>query len=53
VAIARWVGGVDSERMQRILDGDEVASLVKPVEEAPVPVELDVLGLARGQKASA
>jgi aerobic C4-dicarboxylate transport protein len=53
VAIAKWVGGVDSERMHRILDGQEVPSLVRPVEEAPVPVDLNVVGLAGGQKASA
>jgi aerobic C4-dicarboxylate transport protein len=53
VAIAKWVGGVDSERMHRILDGQEVPSLAKPVEEAPVPVDLNVVGLAGGQKASA
>ncbi|QOL48209.1 dicarboxylate/amino acid:cation symporter [Massilia litorea] len=53
VAIAKWVGGIDSERMHRILDGQEVPSLVRPVEEAPVPVDLNVVGLAGGQKASA
>jgi aerobic C4-dicarboxylate transport protein len=53
VAIAKWVGGVDSVRMQRILDGHDVAPLTTPVEETPVPVEPNVVGLAGGQKASA
>lgn len=53
VAIAKWVGSVDSERMGRILDGHEVPSLVKPAEDSLAPVELNVVGLAGGQKASA
>jgi aerobic C4-dicarboxylate transport protein len=53
VAIAKWVGGIDSARMHRILDGHEVAPLTKPVDETPVPVELNVVGLSGAQKASA
>jgi aerobic C4-dicarboxylate transport protein len=53
VAIAKWVGGIDSARMQRILDGHEVAPLAKPVDETPVPVELNVVGLSGAHKASA
>lgn len=50
MAIARWVGAVDRERMGRILDGHEVAPLAKPAGEAPGPVALNVVG---AHKASA
>lgn len=50
MAIARWVGAVDRERMERILDGHEVAPLAKPAGEAPGPVALNVVG---AHKASA
>lgn len=50
MAIARWVGAVDRERMERILDGHEVAPLAKPAGETPGPVALNVVG---AHKASA
>jgi aerobic C4-dicarboxylate transport protein len=53
VAIAKWVGSVDSARMHRILDGQEVAPLVKPVEETPAAAEPNVVGFAGVHKASA
>ena len=53
VAIAKWVGSVDSERMHRILDGQEVPSLVKPAEDAPLPVDLHIVSPGAVHKASA
>ncbi|RJG09397.1 dicarboxylate/amino acid:cation symporter [Massilia cavernae] len=52
MAIAKWVGAVDSERMNRILDGhDVVATGTQSLYETPEP-ELTVVGLG-AQKASA
>jgi aerobic C4-dicarboxylate transport protein len=53
MAIAKWVGGVDTVRMHRILDGHQVPSLDKPVEEAPVPVDLHIGGPVAVHQASA
>jgi aerobic C4-dicarboxylate transport protein len=53
VAIARWVGSIDSARMHRILDGQEVAPLAKPVDDMPAPAEPHVVGFAGVHKAPA
>jgi len=53
VAIARWVGALDRPRMQRILDGHETAPLSTDPGEAPEAVELNLVAVPAGHKASA
>lgn len=53
MAIAKWVGAVDTPRMQRILDGHEVAPLAKDADAVPEPVELNLVGPTGIHKASA
>ena len=52
MAIAKWVGAVDSERMHRILDGKDVEVEIKPVPEAEATGS-NVVGLPGGHAASA
>jgi len=53
VAIAKWVGSIDTARMQRVLDGHEVAPLAKPADDMPAAIEPNVVGFAGVHKASA
>ena len=52
MAIGRWVGAVDQERMHRILDGHDAYVEHDSVYETPEP-ESNVVGLPSTQKASA
>lgn len=52
MAIARWVGAVDRDRMQHILDGHEAYVDTTSVYETPEP-ETNVVGLPSTQKATA
>lgn len=52
MAIAKWVGAVDSERMHRILDGKDIEVEIKPAPEAGATGS-NVVGLPGGHAASA
>lgn len=53
LAIAKWVGAVDTPRMQRILDGHDPFLDREGVDEEPEAAQLPVAGLHINQTASA